>query len=96
MLLLGRGKEFQQFKLAHPDARANIGSWEAEVEVAEWKTPHEMKKKYPGADPVGKQNTIFNINGNKYRLWVKIDYQDQIVIVEKIGTHKEYEKWNIK
>ena len=95
MTLLGTDK-LQQFKLTHSDARANIESWEAEIEEAEWKTPHEMKQKYPSADPIGKQNTIFNINGNKYRLWVTIDYQEQIVIIKKIGTHKEYEKWDMK
>ena len=54
-----------------------------------------MKQQYPTADPVGGKNTIFNICGNKYRLWVLIEYENQIIFIKRIGTHSEYEKWKI-
>jgi len=94
MKLLGK-KPLHDFKKQHADAKNKIESWESEVESALWKTPHEMKQFYPTADPLGGKNTIFNICGNKYRLWVIMDYSNQIILVKAIGTHKEYEKWKI-
>lgn len=95
MKLLGK-QELNSFKHKHADARKQVEAWEAEVEGASWQSPHEMKRQYPTADTVGKLNTIFNICGNKYRLWVLINYVAQVVLVKKIGTHGEYDKWQIK
>lgn len=36
---------------------------------------------------------VFNIKGNKYRLDTKINYQHQIVSVQRIGTRAEYNNW---
>ena len=94
MKLLGK-KPLPDFKRRHADAKKRIEAWESEVEDASWKTPHEMKQQYPTADPVGGKNTIFNICGNKYRLWVLIDYENQVVLIKAVGTHAEYEKWKI-
>lgn len=91
------GKELlTAFKNEHPDARSHIEAWEAEVENAEWKTPHDLKKRYPKASFPGKKQAIFNICWNKYRLWIKIAYNTGVVIVKAIGTHKEYERWRIE
>ena len=95
MQLHGKNK-ITAFKDRHPDARSKIESWEAEIEAATWSNPIEMKQRYPTADPIGNTNTIFNIMGNKYRLWVQINYQYQIALVKEAGTHEEYMKWKIK
>ena len=94
MRLLNK-EPLHKFKQQHANAKKKIESWENEIKDALWKTPYEMKQKFPTADPVGKKNTIFNICGNQYRLWVLIDYENQMVLVKKIGTHSEYEKWKI-
>ena len=54
-----------------------------------------LKGRYPKASILRNQNVVFDICRNKYRLWVKVSYKNEIVLIEKIGTHKEYEKWNI-
>ncbi len=95
MKLLGKQKT-DAFKAKHTDARSNIESWEAEVEVARWTTPHQMKERFPTADLIGNLNTIFNINGNKYRIWAQVSYEHQIVRIKEVGTHDEYRKWKIK
>lgn len=95
MKLHGKNKT-DAFKAKYVDARSNVEAWEAEVEAAVWRTPHEMKQRYPSADPVGKMNTIFNIKGNKYRLWALINYEKQMILVKEVGTHVEYEKWKVK
>ena len=84
------------FKNQYPDAKAPLEAWEREVEKAEWCTPHDVKEIYPQASLVGNNMVVFNIRGNKYRLLVIISYQKGVVFVEKIGTHKEYDKWKLK
>lgn len=95
MILVGRDK-LQGFLDDHPDAKGSLGSWEGETKVAEWKMPHEVKNRYPKASIIGGKQVVFNICGNKYRLWTQIAYQTGIVLIRAIGTHEEYEKWQIK
>lgn len=94
MKLLGK-KLLHDFKQIHADARSQIESWRAEVEEAEWETPHDLKRKYSKASILGNQQVVFDICGNKYRLLAKVNYKNGIVLVNKIGTHKEYNKWKI-
>lgn len=95
MKLLGK-PTLREFVDRHADARSQIESWEAEVETAGWKTPIDLKHRYPKASLVGNQQVVFNICGNRYRLWVSVAYQTGIVVVRKVGTHKEYDEWEIK
>jgi len=95
MRLLGK-QILHNFKEQHANARSQIESWEAEVEIAQWATPHVLKSRYPKASLIGAQLVVFNICGNKYRLLVQVNYKNAIVLVKKIGTHKEYDSWNIK
>lgn len=94
MRLLGKPK-LRKFRKRHADARSQLDSWEAEVETAEWKTPLDIKKRYPKASVIGHQQVVFDICGNNYRLWVTIAYQTGIVLIREIGTHKEYDDWKI-
>ncbi len=94
MKLLGK-KLLHDFKEKHIDARPQIESWEAEVEEAQWSTPHELKSRYPKASLIGNQQVVFNICRNRYRLWVQVNYRNGIVLIKKIGTHKEYGNWKI-
>ena len=95
MKLLGK-KLLYDFKRIYADARSQIESWEAEVEEAEWETPHDLKERYPKASILGNQQVVFDICGNKYRLLVRVNYKNGIVLMSKIGTHKEYNKRKIK
>lgn len=95
MQLLAKEK-LRDFTDAHPDARSHVEAWEQEVIKARWGTPHDLKAKYPKASLPGGQQVIFDIGGNRYRLWVQVSYKNGIVLVRAAGTHKEYEKWDIK
>jgi mRNA interferase HigB len=94
MRLLGKPK-LRKFMDNHADARSQLESWEVEVEAAEWKTPHDLKCRYPKASLPGNQQVIFDICRNKYRLWVTVAYRNGIVQVREIGTHKEYDRWKV-
>jgi mRNA interferase HigB len=85
----------RDFVKIHADSRSQIESWEVEAEEAQWSTPHDLKSKYPKASILKDQNVIFDICRNKYRLWVKISCKNQTILIKKIGTHKEYDKWQI-
>jgi len=95
MTLVGK-ERLSTFKSAHSDASAQVEAWEAEVENADWKTPMDVKQRYPKASFPGKQQVIFNFGWNKYRLWVKVAYNTGVVTVKEIGTHKEYDRWPIE
>lgn len=92
MNLLGK-KILNDFKESHADARSNLEAWETEIEDACWHTPHDLKARYPKASLVKNQQVFFDVCGNKYRLLVKVNYKNQIVLIKKIGTHDEYNKW---
>lgn len=92
MKLLGKAI-LDDFKQKHADARPQISSWEAEVEEAEWKTPQDLKRRYPRASILSKQNVVFDICGNNYRLLTVVAYKTGIILVKRIGTHKEYDHW---
>lgn len=94
MRLLGKQLLFDFIK-RYNDSQSQILSWMAEVENSNWQTPHELKNRYSSASILRGQNVIFDFCWNKYRLWVQVTYKNGIVLVKKIGTHKEYNKWNI-
>ena len=82
-----------EFSEHHADVRTQIKAWLTEVEDAEWENPQDIKKRFPSASFVGKDRVVFNIKGNSYRLDVKVNYKNKIVLVKRCGTHAEYDKW---
>lgn len=94
MKLLGI-QPLHDFKKKHADARSQIESWEEEIEEALWAAPHDLKNRYPKASLIGDTHVVFDICRNKYRLWVQVNYKNRIVLIKQIGTHKEYDNWNI-
>jgi mRNA interferase HigB len=94
MELLGR-KILNDFKEKHPDAKSDLESWEEEIKDADWDNPHQLKERYPKATLLGKQRVVFNICWNRFRLLVAVAYKAKTMLVQKIGTHKEYDKWKL-
>lgn len=84
------------FKKAHADARGQLEAWQSDVERETWKTPHDIKRRYSSADFLADNRVIFNIKGNSYRLVVKVKYQNNLLMVEWVGTHAEYSKKNFR
>lgn len=86
----------RNFTASYPDADDQVNAWESDVEEAQWQTPHELKQRYPKASIIGGKQVVFNICGNKYRIWVTVGYKNGVVFIVKAGTHKEYDNWKIK
>jgi mRNA interferase HigB len=76
----------------HSNAEQVLKAWYSEAKHAQWKSPDDIKKKYPQASILPGNRVIFRINGNNYRLVVKINYDYGQVFIRFIGTHAEYDK----
>ena len=84
-----------EYMANHARCRGSLKAWLAEAQDAAWKTPAEVKVRYPKASILSGDRVIFDIAGNRYRLLCRIAYRSAIVIVQRIGTHAEYSKWNL-
>ena len=85
----------EEFIRGHPEVEKPVQAWLAEARNATWETPHELKEQYSSASILKGGRVVFNLKGNKYRLVVRIDYRMQIARIEKIGTHDEYDGWDL-
>jgi len=83
-------------KPEYANSEASLRAWYHEVKAAEWTSSNELKQQYKNASIPGEGRVVFNIKGNAYRLVVAIDYEFQVVFVRFIGTHKQYDKIDIK
>ena len=80
----------------YSDSKSSLEAWYKEVLKLDWANPNEVKEMYRNASIIGNEKVVFNIAGNKYRLIVTINYYAKIVFIKFIGTHKQYDKVNIK
>ena len=79
----------------HVDVDQQVRAWVAEAKQARWRKPMDIKGRYPYARFLKGDRVVFNLKGNKYRLLVRVGYESQIVRVQEIGTHAEYDTWNL-
>jgi len=75
-----------------PEAKPDLLSWYWQTKAETWANPHDVKARFPKASILKGGVVIFNIRGNEFRLVTRINYQVSVVLVEWIGTHKEYDK----
>lgn len=80
----------------HPALKAILDAWFDEVKKARWSSAADVKRSYATASIVSADRVVFNIKGNDYRLVVATDFDKGIVWIKWIGTHKDYEKINVK
>jgi len=85
-------KALVEYWTKHSDTTDALKAWFFEAEKTHWKSPDEIKKRYPHARILPDNRVVFNIKGNNYRLVVKINYDYGQVFIRFIGTHAEYDK----
>src|SRR5438477_8588723 len=81
----------RQFAIAQPQARSALYAWKRAVIAADWKSFAEIKSTFNTADWY-KGAIIFDIAGNNYRLIAICRFELGRVYIDKILTHREYEK----
>jgi mRNA interferase HigB len=83
------------FAEKHPDALVPLMNWYRITKRADWGSLAEVKSDFAHADIVGRR-TIFNIQGNDYRLIARVNYRTKRVFILFILTHAEYNKGSWK
>ncbi|MBK7358335.1 MAG: type II toxin-antitoxin system HigB family toxin [Saprospiraceae bacterium] len=89
-------KTLKNFWTKYPDSEQALKSWFKEISAKSWKSLNELKKQYPTMSIVSNNKVVFNIKGNNYRLLVKINIEFQLTYIRFIGTHKQYDKIDVK
>lgn len=88
------GREvLERFISAQTDARSAVDAWLREALSATWRSPADIKARYASASFLADNRVVFNLKGNKYRLDTQIAYRTQVVLVRRIGTHADYDRW---
>jgi mRNA interferase HigB len=80
----------------HAALKAALDAWFDEVKKARWSSAADVKRSYATASIVSADRIVFNIKGNDYRLVVATDFDKGIVWIKWIGTHKDYDKIDMK
>jgi len=92
-------REFVESRRAHKDhaaLKAALDVWFDELKKAQWSTAADVKRSYASASIVSADRVVFNIKGNDYRLVAAVDFEKGIVWIKWIGTHREYDKIDVK
>lgn len=76
MHLISAGK-LKQIASKYPDVTQIIQAFCKTIKQANWKNLIELQQFYKDAEAVG-NFTVLNIKGNKYRLILDIDYEEQV------------------
>lgn len=94
MKIVGK-KKLSDFWRKHARARKSLEPWVSEVERAIWAKPQDIKDRYRLADILPKNQVVFNLGGNNYRIVVVVVYTAETIHVTHVGTHAEYAKWKL-
>lgn len=79
----------------HGDLEGPLGTWLSTAQHAAWTCLDDIRKSWRNTDAV-EGSTVFNIKGNNYRLICQINYRSQSLFIEKVLTHAEYDKEDLK
>jgi len=84
-------KTLREFWHVHPVAEQPLRAWADEVRQAAWRQPADVKAQFANASILKSRRVVFNIKGNDYRVVTAIAYRFQVVYVEFVGTHAQYD-----
>ena len=79
------------FAVENPKADAPLQGWRRVIEKNRFDNWAELKLVFRSIDKVG-DLTVFDIGGNKYRLITYIRFEQQIVYIKAVLTHRDYDK----
>ncbi|MCH8533812.1 MAG: type II toxin-antitoxin system HigB family toxin [Flavobacteriaceae bacterium] len=85
-------RNLREFWEINPDSEQQLLVWYREATKADWNSPNEIKAQYASASILKNSRVVFNICGNKYRLFVEINFPRKWVFIRFIGTHNDYDK----
>jgi len=81
------------FARKHAGARKPIARFLALVKGAQWKHAEEMKQTLPSVDYAAETKTaIFDLGGNKYRVFARVNFAEQALRILEALTHEQYDR----
>ena len=84
-------ERLQKSMAKHADLRRPGAAWLKLAREQSWRDIAHLKETWPAADFVDGE-TVFNVKGNRYRLWALVNYEAQTMIITRVETHAEYSK----
>ncbi len=88
-------RKLREFSQDHHDAKEALDHWYNTTRKARWRNYSDLRATFGSADQVG-HFIVFNIGGNKYRLIARILYEDAVILIRHVLTHKEYRRGHWK
>jgi len=80
-----------RFARKHPASRRPLQRFIEITREAIWPHFTAVKDTFMSADYVS-GHVVFNIGGNKYRVIASVDFEEQILVVDRVLTHEEYNR----
>lgn len=99
-----RANELAKFAERHPNTRASLNNWARLMREGSFKSIIELRETFGRVSPMKVRPrrfnrnsitlTVFNISGNDARLIAVVQYAKQVVIIDQVLTHDEYDAGN--
>jgi mRNA interferase HigB len=81
-----------RFARRHPASRKPLQRFLEVARAADWPHLPALKRSFAAADCASSGMVIFDIGGNKYRLVATVNFEKQILLIDRIFTHGEYSR----
>ena len=88
-------KRIVEFYKKYPDSKKQLESWHKIIKNKKFLNPNEVIAMFSYADIIGDGIIVFNICGNKYRLVVRMRYDNHMAYIKFLGTHNEYNELDL-
>lgn len=87
-------KKLKEFWDKDEIAKLPLSDWYKKLSKFKGSNLPQLKESFPSVDVVGKC-IVFDVGGNKYRVITKVFFENQVVLVRFVLTHKQYDanKW---
>lgn len=81
------------FAKKHPASRKALQRFVTIARAAVWPHFPAVTETFSTTDYAPATGTlIFNIGGNKYRLIARVDFEEQLLAIQTVLTHREYKR----
>lgn len=80
-------QSLENFCDRHSDVRPQIDAWLCEARDAQWQSSQDIRERYTNAQFLTENSAVFNLKGSNYKLEVKLNYINQIVLIVDIRTN---------
>jgi mRNA interferase HigB len=80
-----------KFARKHAASRKPLQRFLDIVKQASWRHFADVKSTFGSADYAAGR-LVFDVGGNKYRVIASVDFDEQILVVDQVRTHEEYNR----